>query len=70
MLYNKTRQTEKDDMKLAIMAIFFIYGLLYDASNILFYSINDGNVIWVRYVSSISAVKWKWNDQDCFGYSL
>jgi hypothetical protein len=36
---------KKDDMKLAIMVIFCMYDLFYDASNSLFYSINDGDVI-------------------------
>jgi hypothetical protein len=45
------------------MMIFFMYGLLYDASNSLFYSIDDSDVIWARYESSVFAIKWNWNEQ-------
>jgi hypothetical protein len=41
----KQDRLKEDEMKLAIMMIFFMYGLLYDASNSLFYSIDDSDVI-------------------------
>lgn len=66
----KRDRLKKDDMKLAIMAIFFMYDLLYDASNSLFYSIDDGDIIWPRYESSVFAIKWNWNDQHCSRCSL
>jgi hypothetical protein len=44
------------------MMIFSMYGLLCDASNSLFYSIDDSEVIWARYESSVSAIKWNWNE--------
>jgi hypothetical protein len=66
----KWDRLKEDELKLAIMVIFLMYSLLHDASNNLFYSINDGDVIWARCESSVSAVNWNWNDQHLYRCSL